>query len=183
MNDISHSQIIMWTVGFFFSGVAATSFIFWAIGRGLKKTVRDAIKTMKEDNIQNEREIKTLELNLNSNYKSTTRRLEEVISSFETKIKKLEVTKVDIIIYDKDQEKAERIIKSLQTIDGCVQYQHVCQGAVLTKLDYMSKALDQVVENQQEVVGVSKIVTLVEKRQQEVIERIDKHINGHKHND
>lgn len=171
--DISHVGIIQWTVAFFFSGVATTSFIFWVIGRGLRKFVKTTVAGVTT-------EIKTIEKNIEMNERSFNLRVQEVMQHIEGRIKELDMRKVELIVYTRDKEAADVILKSVQTTAMCDAVRHACQDRIFDKLSMMDATMKVVLANQAEFEGVRGKLDIVIERQKHVIERLDAHINGSK---
>lgn len=148
LSEITHSQILMWVVGFFFTGIGAYSFFFWYITKGLKVMVRDVASD---------------------------------VHSARSEIAEIDKRKVELVVYLDDKDKAEQIVKTLQTTDRCMLMQRACIGSITPTLTDIKDDLKTVLKNQEEFVGVKSVLELVTNRQQEVIKRIDSHINGHNH--
>ena len=148
ITEMSHSSILTWTVGFFFTGLAVYGAFFWYLFRRVNISMKA---------------------------------VEKEVCWVKDQIDTLDKRKVELVVYVDDKERAEQILKTLQTTDRCMLMQRACLGSVLPALTDLKEDVKAVLKNQEELVGIKQVLSLVTERQKGVIERIDGHLNGHSH--
>lgn len=172
----SHTELLMWTVTFFFGGLGLYGMLHLFMLRGSKQALNEL-----GDKVEN------IQKHFDDRIDRVNAQVLTVDNKLEEKTKILEAKKVDVLVYVKDRDAADIILKSLMTRDMCDSMRHSCQDRIFDKLAMMSANVDRLIENQgdfEELKGVvgatNEMVKMVIDRQKQVMDRMDKHINGTK---
>jgi hypothetical protein len=159
MKELSHAELVIWTVSFFFTGIGIYGLFFWGMSRGLRKSVS----------------------NLGDQFKEFRQEINDDAMKLRSELRVVDEKKVDIVLYVKDKEAATLVMSKLQTEERCVAMRDVCTKHVVDRLVDLKKSIDGLTEGQKEVSAIHGTLDMVIKNQEKVISRIDSHVNGHSH--
>lgn len=171
LSDISHSQILQWTVSFVLAVLVIILPPFWVMVRSLKKFVKISVDTLQG-------EVKGLDRHINEDVKAVDRQLTSLDAKIESVSRDLDKRKLEVSLYVADKEAAAILTRTLQTRDACQQLKNSCADHIADKLSGIQTTMDRLITNQKETSELKGTVIMLIERVEHQIERIDRHING-----